>query len=417
MKLRLSMLLMAGLLVLAATPYPIDGYEHTGIRRLERLRLIAAGELSGTPPLPGARKKWGDIELSRLDNPVGDLPVPDPALQQKVSAVFAGLDRSYGFAILDVTEGREPRYAAVQAATQYAPGSVGKMAIMAGLFAELARLYPEDVEARRALLKSRKFTGDFWTVPNSHAVPLFNLQTRAYASRAVYPTDEFNLYEWADHMISASSNAAASVVWKEAILMRAFGAAYPPSPADEAAYWKNTPALDKQAVALSVVNDPLREAGVGENDWRLGTMFTAGGQRVVPGSRSYGTAAGLLTFMLRLEEGEVVDPWSSLEMKRLLYQTQRRIRYASAPDLATAAVYFKSGSQYRCRTEEGFACGKYMGNVDNYMNSVATIETADGRVYVVALMSNVLRKNSAADHQALATRFERIMALPVGPEG
>lgn len=413
MKLRLTVLALACLVGLAATPYPIDGYEHTGIRRLERLRLMAAGEIPGTPPPPGARKKWGDIELTRLSNPVGDLPVPDPGLQQKVNAVFAGLDKSYGFAILDITDGRAPRYAAVQAATQYAPGSVGKMAIMAGLFAELARLYPDDMDARRQLLRDRTFSGDFWTVPNSHAVPLFNLQTRAYASRAIYPTDEFSLYEWVDHMISASSNAAASVVWKEAILMRAFGAAYPPSPADEAAYWKNTPALEKQAVALSVVNDPLIESGVGENDWRLGTMFTAGGQRVVPGSRSYGTANGLLTFLLRIEEGAVVDNWSSLEMKRVLYQTQRRIRYASAPDLATAAVYFKSGSQYRCRAEEGFACGKYMGNVDNYMNSVATIETADGRVYLVALMSNVLRKNSAADHQALATRFERIMAQPV----
>ncbi len=410
---RLSILFLVVMVGMAASPYPIDGYENTGIRRLERLRLIAAGQIPGTPPPPGARKKWGDIELNRLSNPVGELPLPDSELQRKVSAVFAGLDPSYGVAILDITEGRPVRYAAHKSATHYAPGSVGKMAIMAGLFAELATLYPDDVQARRNLLKTRKFTGDFWSVPNSHAVPIYNVETRAYSSRAVYPTDVFSLYEWADHMISASSNAAASVVWKEVILMRVFGAAYPPSQADEAAYWKNTPALEKQAVALSVVNDPLLKAGVGENEWRLGTMFTGGGQRVVPGSRSYGTAAGLLTFLLRIEEGAVVDTWSSLEMKRLLYQTQRRIRYASAPDLASAAVYFKSGSQYRCRSETGFACGKYMGNVDNYMNSVAIVETADGRVYIVALMSNVLRKNSAADHQALATRFECILAQPV----
>jgi hypothetical protein len=55
-----------------------------------------------------------------------------------------------------------------------------------------------------------------------------------------------------------------------------------------------------------------------------------------------------------------------------------------------------------------------MGNVDNYMNSVATIEAADGRIYLVALMSNVLRKNSASEHQALGTRIERLMAQPVG---
>jgi hypothetical protein len=90
--------------------------------------------------------------------------------------------------------------------------------------------------------------------------------------------------------------------------------------------------------------------------------------------------------------------------------TEKRIRYASSPALTKAAVYFKSGSLYRCKKEEGFECGKYMGNVDNYMNSVATVETSDGRVYLVALMSNVLRINSAVEHQTLATYIERILA-------
>jgi hypothetical protein len=44
------------------------------------------------------------------------------------------------------------------------------------------------------------------------------------------------------------------------------------------------------------------------------------------------------------------------------------------------------------------------------MNSIAIVETADGRVYMVAMMSNVLRVNSAVEHQSLATFFERIMA-------
>lgn len=89
--------------------------------------------------------------------------------------------------------------------------------------------------------------------------------------------------------------------------------------------------------------------------------------------------------------------------------TDRRIRYATSPRLTKAAVYFKSGSLYKCKKEEGFECKKYMGNVENYMNSVAIVEHPDGTVYMVALMSNVLKKNSNIDHQTLATYIDDII--------
>jgi hypothetical protein len=50
--------------------------------------------------------------------------------------------------------------------------------------------------------------------------------------------------------------------------------------------------------------------------------------------------------------------------------------------------------------------------VKNYMNSVAIIESpAQQRElhYAVTLISNVLRKNSAATHQALATEIHRLI--------
>jgi hypothetical protein len=105
----------------------------------------------------------------------------------------------------------------------------------------------------------------------------------------------------------------------------------------------------------------------------------------------------------------------------MLYMTERRIRYASSPALADSAVYFKSGSLYSCRKEEGFKCRKYHGNVRNYMNSVAIIESPAGENrlhYIVTLISNVLRKNSAVDHQTLATRIHRIIEKdhPAPPE-
>jgi hypothetical protein len=62
--------------------------------------------------------------------------------------------------------------------------------------------------------------------------------------------------------------------------------------------------------------------------------------------------------------------------------------------------------------EEGFSCGKYKGNKVNYMNSVAIVESpAQSRDlhYIVTLISNVLRVNSAVAHQSLGTWIQRMM--------
>ncbi len=393
------------------SPYPLDGYAWTGIRRLEYVRLVAEGKLPGTKPPPGAMKSVNDITLHLTDDaPLWPLPEPDAGLQQRISALFSGRDPSYSLALLDITPGKARRLALVRADNLYQPGSVGKLAVAAGLFAELRSLFPDDPEARRALLRTRMVTAGPWIHTDSHTIPIFDPETLHYQSRPAQESDVFTLYEWADHMLSASSNAAASVVWKEVILMRAFGSNYPPSPAEEQAFFRETPKEKLRTLSLSVVNDPLRAAGINQKDWQLGSLFTNVGQQRIPGASSYGNPRGLLTFLTRLEEGQIVDAWSSLEIKRLLYMTARRIRYASAPALTTAAVYFKSGSLYKCKMEEGFSCGKYMGNVDNYMNSIAIVETKDGQVYLVALMSNVLRKNSAVEHQSLATFINAIVA-------
>ena len=130
-----------------------------------------------------------------------------------------------------------------------------------------------------------------------------------------------------------------------------------------------------------------------------------------PGN-SYATARQLMQYGLRLEQGRLVDEFSSRQIKRLLYVTERRIRYASSPALQDAAVFFKSGSLYSCKEEPDFKCGKYKGNVKNYMNSFAIIESPAGERrlhYLVMLISNVLRKNSAVDHQTLATRIQKLI--------
>jgi hypothetical protein len=138
-------------------------------------------------------------------------------------------------------------------------------------------------------------------------------------------------------------------------------------------------------------------------------MFTSGGQRAVPGAQSYASPRELLRWLLRVEQGRMVDEWSSLELKKLIYFSRPRYRYASAPSLTNAAVFFKSGSFYECVAEEGFQCKPYAGNKTNIMNSVAVVETGE-RVYLVALMSNVLRVNAAYEHQRIAELIEKMLA-------
>ncbi len=392
--------------------YPVDGYKHTGIRRLERLRLRLAGELDGPVPAPGARKHWDEIQLHLQGTPAETLdtfPAPDPALQAEINKLFANRDKSYSVALVDITQGQPLRYADLRSGLSYQPGSVGKIAVAAGMFTELARLYPDSVKYRIYLLRSRVVQADRWIRTDHHKVPIFDPVTQKVEFRPVREGDKFTLYEWLDHMLSPSSNAAASIVWKEAMLMRQFGDFYPPSKAAEEAFFANATKQQLQELALSVVNDPLRALGIEDRHWRLGSFFTSTGKQIVPRGGSHGTPHGLLLFLMRLEQGRVIDAWSSLELKRLLYMTEKRIRYASAPRLSDSAVYFKSGSLYSCKEEAGFECGKYKGNRLNYMNSVAIVEKPDGRVYMVALMSNVLRINSAVEHQSLATFIDRIL--------
>jgi hypothetical protein len=206
----------------SAFPYPIDGYRITRIRRLERLRLLVSAQSGGSRLLPGQLLLTGDIKLHLRDSSEVDLRNlrPDPALQLEVERLFAGRDSSYSLALLDITRGQPVRFAGLRADRSYQPGSVGKLAVAMGLFAELRALFPESVLQRRRLLKHRRVAAGPWIISDHHVVPLFDPDTEEYSSRPIRQGDVFSLYEWVDHMMSPSSNAAASTVWKEAILMR-----------------------------------------------------------------------------------------------------------------------------------------------------------------------------------------------------
>ncbi|MCB0705126.1 MAG: hypothetical protein KDC34_07440 [Saprospiraceae bacterium] len=398
--------------------YPIDGYSLTKIRRLLRLEWMQKGEIQEPLQLPaGSLLSVEDIQLSLICTSKGDsmdvLPDIDPEFQKALDRLFPNLHESYSVAILDITPGRATRYAKRQEMRGFQPGSVGKLAVITSLFTELDKLFPNDLESAQELLRTKMVTGRNWAVFDEHTVPFFDPETKKFFKRPVNEKDVFSLYEWADHMLSVSNNGAASVVWREAILMRVFGECYIEMNEEEADhFFKYTPKSQLSDLAVSVVNDPLRKLGITQDEWRLGQLFTRGATAYIPGKGgSLGTPNGLMKWMVALERGLVINPESSLEIKRLMYMTDRRIRYASNRKLADAAVYFKSGSLYKCDRNTMPNCGKYQGNVENYMNSVAIVEHPDGTTYLVALMSNVLRRNSNNDHSALAANIDDLVRV------
>ncbi len=409
------LLSLIGLLLLLGI-YPIDGYDETGIRRLKRLELIQEGELkaTGSPLPPGALKKLDEIQLSlssRKTDSVSELLRVDEDFQAMVNTLFRGLDKSYSLSVLDISDPGNPRYAQRNQKAGYQPGSVGKIAVLNALFYQLQRLYPDSWESRVALLRNRSVKAGVWGLTDEHTIPIYDIEKNSLVKRQVIASDVCTLYEWTDHMLSVSNNGAASIVWREALLMAAFGEKYAELTAEEAeAYFKDTPRKDLTDLANVVVNQPLRELGITEDEWRLGSFFTRGANTYVGDKGgSIGSPLGLMKYLIQLEQGSIIDEQSSLEMKRLLYMTDRRIRYAQAPSLREAAVYFKSGSLYKCDRVKDPSCGKYMGNVFNYMNSVAIVEHPDNCKYIVVLMTNVLSKNSASDHMYLAGRIDKMI--------
>jgi hypothetical protein len=412
---------VAGLALLVAGTagaYPLDGYGDTGIRRLEGNRLANDGVVRDVKQPPGALLKLRDVE-PRLIGQSFDLPPVDPAFNARIAGILTGSMDDYGLAVLDLSDPAKPRYAEHRADHRQNVGSVGKLVVAMALFQALADLYPDDVEARRRVLKTTRVTADDFSQTDSHTVRMFDPATGTLTRRAVRVGDQAMLYEWVDWMLSPSSNSAAGMVMREAMLLRKFGKAYPVPEAQIRAFFKDTPKPELSALYAATFDAPVTRNGLDLGNLRQGSFFTAGGKARVPGSGdSYGTARELMRYLLRVEQGRLVDEFSSREVKRLIYVTENRIRYASSPALAQAAVYFKSGSLFECAKEPGFTCRPYAGNVKNYMNSTAIVEHPAGErqiYYLSTLVTNILRKNSAAEHQALATRLHQLISADHRP--
>jgi len=395
---------LALLLPCISLAYPLDGEQESGIRRLQGFLLAEQ--------TPGAAKLWpgqllGTEQITlRLTDYAGadfDALPEDPALANFLTQTLRQRDPSYAMVLVDMTDASNVRWAALRPDVKQNAGSVGKLLCMAALFQALADAFPDTADRARVLRESVSPAGS-WVSDEIHKVPKWNEKLQRNLYSVIVPADEFRLSEWLDHAISASANGAGSIIWREAMLIRHFGAAYPKSFEESERFFAETPKAELAELAQAVVTEPLLAAGIDTSNLQQGSFWTGNSKRKVPGRISFATPRELARLVFRIEQGRLVDAWSSLQMKKYMYLTKRRYRYSYAPELGSTAVYFKSGSLYSCEPEEGFRCDKYMGNVRNLMNSVALVEGIGESQphYLAVLMSNVLKFNSAWDHSRIA---------------
>jgi hypothetical protein len=391
--------------------YPLDASEETGITRLEAFKMAESVLLEQGALKPGSLLPSKKVRLN-LNGEGFDLPAPDPEFTKAVRDMVGADAPAYGISVLDITDPKNPRYAEVNGDRTQNPGSVGKIMVLLGWFQALADIYPDDIDARKKILFDSQITANGFINRDSHVVPVWKPGDPKVIRRPIEIGDTANLYTWLDWMASASSNAAASQMISELVLLREFGTAYPVPQSEADAFFKNT---SKSALAKKLsaaIQAPVTRNGLNVNHLRQGSLFTREGKSRIPGVSSTSTSSQLLRYLVLMEEGKLVDPWSSLEIKKYLYLTDHRIRYGASPALDGSALYFKSGSLYSCRPEKGFTCGKYMGNKYNYLASTAIVETHGSKPplkYIVVVLSNVLRKNSAEVHENFATDLHNLI--------
>ena len=105
------MALGCALLPSVALSYPLDGYEETGIRRVEGARLAHEGLALGGFQPPGALLTTTEVDVRLLDHPDLQLAPADPDFTTHISALLGENANAYGIAVLDLTDPDAPSYA------------------------------------------------------------------------------------------------------------------------------------------------------------------------------------------------------------------------------------------------------------------------------------------------------------------
>ena len=258
--------------------YPLDAYPKTGIRRIEAARLAVLGKMRGRRQPPGALLPTQLVDLRLLDRPDLELPEPDPEFSARVLQLLGDKADRYGVAVLDLSDPDHPRYAEHRADFRQNVGSVGKIAVAVAVFQALADIYPDDIEARKRLLRESVITADEFIQKDHHEVRIWNPDTGALSFRPLQQGDQGSLWEYLDWTLSVSSNAAASMVMKTAMLLRHFGRDYPVSNDEADRFFEETSRKQLGELYEQTFLTPLTRNGLDLQYFRQGSFFTRYGK-------------------------------------------------------------------------------------------------------------------------------------------
>ena len=146
--------------------------------------------------------------------------------------------------------------------------------IALGVFQALADIYPNRIDARLNILRNTVVTADEFIQSDYHQVPVW----QPGASRVRYPKiqfgDQASLWTYLDWMLSASSNAAASMVLKHLMLLVQYGPAYPVSETEAQQFFKTTSKKELAALLSRALQAPVVRNGLDLAQLRQGSFFT-----------------------------------------------------------------------------------------------------------------------------------------------
>ncbi len=267
--------------------YPIDGYAETGIARLEGYRLASEGKVAGNRLQPGALLNTGQIQLRLQHEADLRLPEADPGLTRKIVALLGAEAKYYSVSVLDLSDPDHPVFAEHNGLTRRNPGSVGKLMVALAVFQALADIYPDDIEARIRVLRDTQVTADAFIRTDHHDVPFWKPELNRMPRRELRAGDTANLWSFLDWALSASSNAAASMVIKQLLLLRHFGAAYPVSSEQEAAFFTDTKATRTRRAAAGQSADAVDTQWPGRGQPAAGQFLYLGGQAPCAGNQQH----------------------------------------------------------------------------------------------------------------------------------
>jgi hypothetical protein len=123
-------------------------------------------------------------------------------------------------------------------------------------------------------MATRLFTAECFSQYDHHTVRMFNVETRALTRRAILVGDRATLWKFVDWRMSPSSNSAAGMVMREAMLLRQYGTAYPVPEAEIKRFFSQTPkpeltALFGAGVRLRTVQGQRQELHELDRDHRV----------------------------------------------------------------------------------------------------------------------------------------------------